>query len=248
MIQVIERTFSILALLSPDKGVSLDRLARSTGLNKGTLCNILKSLIELNYVEKNGNGTYLISKKFYDLAQPYSQDQTLAELAEYYVKMLATETKESGVIATLNDAGNVEIIAQHQFNRSVMVNVEVYKNLSLYTSVTGRILLSYQPDEILRMIIEANGYPGEKWDNAGNWNDFKKCTEKIHEDGIVIMENKGLEIKAFAVPILDADNKLCASLGLTVPLARLENEESIITALKANQKNMSEAIKSFNKV
>jgi IclR family transcriptional regulator, KDG regulon repressor len=247
MIQVIERTFSIMELLSPDKGVSLDRLTRSTGLNKGTLCNILKSLVELGYVQKDGNGTYIISKNFYALAHPYSQDKRIIDIADYYVKILASETKESGVIATLNDAEKVQIIAQHQFNRSVMVSAEVYKSLSLYASVTGRVLLSYQPEETLRMIIKDNGYPNEEWNNISNWDELQKNITAIRKSEMAVMENKDLEIKAFAVPVVNADNNICASLGLTVPLARLD-EKSVIIALRENQKNMSDAIQSFNQV
>ena len=233
-------------LLSPDKGVSLDRLTRSTGLNKGTLCNILKSLVELGYVQKDGNGTYITSKKFYALAQSYSPDSTLNELAEHYVKVIASETRESGVIAKLNDSGDIEIIAQEQFNRSVMVSSEVYKNLSLYGSVTGRILLSYQPEETLREIIKENGYPNEEWDNITNWDELQNSIAVIREKEMAVMENKELEIKAFAVPVLD-DNNICASLGLTVPISRLD-EKAVITAIRENQKNMSDAIKSFNQV
>ena len=47
MIQVIGRVFAILEELSLDGEVSLESLARITGLNKGTLCNILRTLIEL---------------------------------------------------------------------------------------------------------------------------------------------------------------------------------------------------------
>jgi DNA-binding IclR family transcriptional regulator len=61
------------------------------------------------------------------------------------------------------------------------------------------------------------------------------------------MENKEQEIKAFAVPVLDADKNICASLGLTVPRARLD-EKSVIKALRKTQKNMSEAIQSFNQI
>jgi DNA-binding IclR family transcriptional regulator len=247
MIQVIERTFSIMELLSPDRGVSLDRLTRSTGLNKGTLCNILKSLVELGYVQKEGNGTYIISRRFYALAQPYSQDKRLVELANYYVKTLATETRESGVAAILNHDNKVEIIAQDQFNRVVMVNVEVYKDLSLYNSVTGRILLSYQPQDRLRDIIENCGYPLEAWNNISSWNSLQKHTKDIRDSEMSIMENKEQEIKAFAVPVLDADKNICASLGLTVPRARLD-EKSVIKALRETQKNMSEAIQSFNQI
>jgi len=247
MIQVIERTFSIMELLSPDRGVSLDRLTRSTGLNKGTLCNILKSLVELGYVQKDGNGKYIIRKKFYALAHPYSQDNRLVDLADYYVKTLAAETRESGVVAILSRDDKVRIIAQDQFIRSVMVNSEVYKDLSLYSSVTGRILLSYQKEERLHNIIENEGYPLKEWDNINSWDSIQKYTKEIRESEMSIMENKEQEIKAFAVPILDADNNICASIGLTVPLARLD-EESVISVLRESQKNMSDAIKSFNKV
>ena len=47
MIQVIERVFRLLEELSLDGEVSLDSLARISALNRGTLCNILRSLIEL---------------------------------------------------------------------------------------------------------------------------------------------------------------------------------------------------------
>lgn len=246
MIQVIKRTFQILELLSPDKGVSLDRLTKSTGLNKGTLCNILKTLVGLGYVQKNGVGTYIISSKFYALAHPYSQDNRIIDLAEYYVKILASETKESGVVAILKNYEEVEIIAQNQFNRSIMVNTDIYKNLSLYNSVTGRILSSYQSEENLHKIIEKNGYPIKEWNNISSWEELKAHTMKIRGNEISVMENKKLEIKAFAVPILDVENNICASLGLTVPLVRL-NEEEVITALRKNQKNMSDSIISFNK-
>lgn len=181
------------------------------------------------------------------MAHPYSQDNRLVDIADYYVKTLASGTKESGVAATLNTAGKVQIIAQNQFTRSVMVNAEVYKSLSLYASVTGRVLLSYQLEETLREIVEDNGYPHDEWDNISSWDDLQKHVKEIREKEMSIMENKDLEIKAFAVPVMDADNNICASLGLTIPLARLD-EKAVIGALRESQKNMSDAIKSFNEV
>ena len=53
MIQVIGRVFAILEELSLDGEVSLDSLAGITGLNKGTLCNILRTLIELGYIRRS---------------------------------------------------------------------------------------------------------------------------------------------------------------------------------------------------
>jgi IclR family acetate operon transcriptional repressor len=245
MIQVLKRAFGIMELLSPDEGMTLDKLTRSTGLNKATLCNILKSLVELGYVENSGNGNYLISGKFYTLAHPQSRTQKLFDIADRYARLLAEETRESGVIATFDNDCKVKIIAQSQFKRSVMVSSEVYKDLSLYRSVTGRILIAYAPEEQLKKIIEVNGYPNQAWNNISNWNELQACINEIRKNDIVIMENQEQEIKAFAVPILNAGNEIYASLGLTVPLSRLD-EKSVLTALRENQNNMNEAIKSLN--
>jgi NAD(P)H-hydrate epimerase len=61
-------------------------------------------------------------------------------------------------------------------------------------------------------------------------------------DGYVVArylyENTDIEIVIYSI---------CASLGLTVPRARLD-EKSVIKALRETQKNMSEAIQSFNQI
>ncbi len=237
MIQVIQRSFSILEMLSPDTGVKLEDLTVTTGLNKGTLCNILKSLVELGYVDKGGNGTYLISKKFYALAQPYCQEQRLLDQVKNSLKYFTEATRESGVAAVLNKNSEVEIIAQEQYRRSIMVSREVYQNLSLYHSVTGRILVSYAPEEELQRIIRQHGFPGEQWNNIENLDELRESIRCVRKQKMAVMENRELEIKAFAAPCILADGR-CVSIGLTVPLARLD-EQSVVSTLRKIQAEIS---------
>jgi DNA-binding IclR family transcriptional regulator len=241
MIQVLERAFKILELLSPDKGRSLDNLTVATSINKGTLCNILRTLVEMGYVEKSGNGSYLISKKFYELSFPHFQHDMLLEATERCVENLAEETEESGVLSILNKDLEVEIMAQAQFKRSVMVNEEIYKALSLYHSVTGRVLLALESEKKLREIVEKYGYPHSDWDGISSWEELCNAINEIRKKGISIMKNTAMEIKAFAVPVADKEGRFKGALGLTAPLARLD-EKKIRKALKDNQENFEKSL------
>jgi DNA-binding IclR family transcriptional regulator len=241
MIQVIERTFSVIKLLSLDNGVSLDALAKSTSMNKGTLCNILKTLIELGYVAKSGTGSYLISKNFYALSYPQFKKDIIRDKAEVCVKSISDNTKESCAAAKLTDEGEIEIVSQAQFKRGVMVNAEVYTKLSLFHSVTGRVLLAYADEAKLKRIVDIHGFPKKEWDSIDSWEKLQKAIAKIKKNGIAIMENKELEIKAFAVPVVCQQQGICLSLGLTVPLMRLD-ERLVLNSLRENQNRLGEEI------
>ncbi len=243
MIQVIKKVFLILEQMKPGRGVSLDAIARSTKLNKGTLCNILKTMAALGYIEKCGVGSYQVSGKFVALSRPFYRNETIAELSSRFVHALSEQTQESGVATTLR-AANVYILAQAQYQRQVMINFSYYKDLSLYHSVSGRVLLSHLDTSHLAKILRTAGMPGAEWDNINTHVKLTKAAASIRKAGISIMRNPLHEIAAYAMPVFDAAGKICAALGLTVPAFRLgrNNESRIIESLRANCREMSDAV------
>ena len=68
-IQVADRLFGALEFLSQRKAAGLMEIARALGLNKSTMHRILRSLICLGYVHKDGEtGQYRLTSKIKDLA------------------------------------------------------------------------------------------------------------------------------------------------------------------------------------
>ena len=247
MIQVIKKVFLILEQMEPGKGVSLDVIAQSTKLNKGTLCNILKTMVALGYIEKCGVGSYQISGKFIALARPFYRNETVIELSNRFARSLSEQTQESGVVSTLH-MGKVHILAQAQHQRQVMINFSYYKDLSLYHSVSGRILLAYLDNAKLLEITKAAGLPGAEWDNISTFEDLKKAVAAVRDAGMSIMRNPITEITAYAMPVFDSAGEICAALGLTVPVFRLGNgnESKIIEFLRINCHEMSNTVASQN--
>ena len=219
MIQVIERVFTILEELSLDGEVSLESLADLTRLNKGTLCNILRSLIELGYVARTRSSHYELTPRFRELTLGMDFSESEEALFRRTVESLAEATGESGVLAVLH-GDRVAIAAQAQHPRLLMLNtVEIYAALSLYHSVSGRILIAFLDREDRRRLCERIGFPGSQWDDIQTFQELEKACLKIRRAGIAVMKNPKQEIIALAVPVPRRNGRMM-SLGLTLPLSR----------------------------
>ena len=234
MIQVIERAFTILEELSLDGEVSLDTLAKLTGLNKGTLCNILRSLIELGYVTRTRSSHYELTSRLRELVNGIHFSEKEKTLLRQTVESLAESTGESGVLSIMH-GDRVAVVTQAQHPRVLMLNtMEIYAALSLYHSVSGRILVSYMDQKARTALCSRTGFPGSEWDDIESFQELEKACSKIRKDGISIMENSEQEIIAFAVPVFL--NNIVMSLGLTMPISRCSSAErkKIIEQLKTH--------------
>ncbi len=239
MIQVIERAFRIMEELSLDGEVSLEALARISKLNKGTLCNILRSLIELGYARRIREGHYQLSDKIKELAQGNNIAPADLEKMRDCVASLAEKTGESGVIGVLRHT-RVAIAAQSQYQRSLMVNTsEVYAGLSLFGSVTGRILFAYLDEKERAMLCRQVGFPGSQWGDADTAEQLEKLCAAIRSKRLAVMENPQTEIISFAVPV--SWHKNIISLGLTMPLFRCTAAEKkrIVKTLEEHAADLS---------
>lgn len=243
MIQVLTRAFAVFQELSRKGECSLEELARATRLNKGTLCNILRTLIELNCIEKSVRGSYRIGEGFYSLARNRSTEKYHA-IIRRTAEALAGELGESVVISTLRN-DRVEIMTQAQVQRHLMINSEItYKDLSLYHSVSGRILYSFLPREERRRLFESYGPPQEQWGGYSDFPSLETAVKTICEESISIMTNPAEGIKSFAVPMYDPAGKVTAALGVTLPIFRLssDRESALVESMRNAARRVTDAL------
>ena len=244
MIQVLTRAFIIFQELSRKGECSLEELARTTRLNKGTLCNILRTLIELDLVAKSVRGSYRIGEGFYSLARDRSAEK-YRQIVRTTAESLARELGESVVISTLRN-GRVEIITQAQVQRHLMVNSEItYKDLSLYHSVSGRILYSFLPREERMRLFESHGPPLEQWGGYRDFPSLEAAVNTICGESISIMTNRQEGIKSFAIPLREPVGEVTSALGVTLPIFRLppEREKLLVQSMRNAAKRFTNALR-----
>jgi IclR family KDG regulon transcriptional repressor len=239
MILVIKKVFDSVELLSKRQKMSLKEMCEATGLNKGTLCNILKTLVELGYVKKLAESQYALDEKFFSLASHGINSSGLQSLAKKYASELSFSTKESGLVSVLSD-GKVVLVAKSVFNRSVIINTDIFNELPLFTSASGKVLLAFMEGERDSLL--------KKCSKEGvGLTALKKELLEIRKDGICIQDIAEREAYALAAPIFGADGKTVAAMGICVPSVRLEGTRrfAISEKLKELSKKMSEDMLAF---
>lgn len=240
MIKIIPKIFGILEQLRLNRKTSLKTLAVRTGLTKPTLCNILKAMNECGYVMNDGKGNYFLNEKISRLGTLNPVESLISEIALNACRKLADDTRESAVVATLEN-NRIKIVGQAQFQRSLVLSSSIYKNLSLYHSVSGRIILSGLNETELDSLAASVGFPYAEWDGISTRESLDKALSAIRRKRLSVMENKIDEIKSFAMPFFDADGCICGSIGLTIPLFRMtsEAEKEIYVRLREQSEHIT---------
>ena len=240
MIQVIERVAKIVDELARDGEVSLESMVRLHGLNRGTLCNILRTLIDLKWVEKCGRGNYRLSSNFKEMCNTPKWDKRGIELMQNAVMELSQELRESVVVSTLH-RHRLVVVVQAQYQRELMINqVIYYAKLSLFTSVSGRAICAFLPPAERRAVYSLCDAEPTEPNRPGSFEEFESVLAEVRQVGASIMTNHHLGIKSFAVPVLDSAGEVCASLGLTMPLSRLPEDGGarIVSELRRADKRL----------
>jgi DNA-binding IclR family transcriptional regulator len=240
MIQVVERIGRIIDILSKNgKAISLADIENSTLLNKGTLCNLLKSLIEIGYVEKSKSGVYRLGSKLRQLAYPQFISDNLITIANKYAKRISLQTHESGLAVRLQE-GELKIIAKYIHDQDVVINAQVFSALPGYNTAIGYIFLAFDPTIDYRKVF-ADSF-SEEYDS---FDEFIGIIEDIKTQKYHFFEVIGRQAHAMAVPVF-RNKKIVLSLGMLIPDFRLNSKQKLkfIKILKQAANDMSEELTS----
>ncbi|MBR2365204.1 MAG: helix-turn-helix domain-containing protein [Lentisphaeria bacterium] len=243
MIKTLPKLFSVLEILDTIRWTPLRRLSTLSDIPKPSLCHLLSTMQDLGYVENNGKGAYRLSEKFCNITQkPFPSDLPQKkhfqndcnrekafpeQLSMRICVDLAEKTRESAVIGVLTGT-KISIVAQARYNQTFMIDLSIYRDLSIYHSTTGRLILAYLSSRELSNILSFYGMPGKQWEDLHTKKALKDVLAKIRKNGYVFMENTKEAFRAISFPFFDKDHIFCGAVGMTVPHARLKGYESFI--------------------
>ncbi len=251
MIQVLNRALDIIEYVArnPKRDHTLSEIADHLELNHGTCANIMKTLVQRNYLEqvvkKKG---YRLGNMAYYLTGNYSYKKELVEAAKMPMENLAKVTNEGCILSILR--GNIRVII-HEEKSHQELQVINYPEKNAYATSTGRMILSYMSEEELKQFVKEYGLPPKEiWSEVTSWEDLIEETSKIRNKRISTQESRA-HVIGIAIPIW-RKGKVVAALGIYMPAVRLREDmrDEIFEQLKNTgdviNKNLSEMMDIHN--
>lgn len=222
----IRRALAILRILATgqEHGVRITDIVRQTGFNRPTVHRILRVLIEEEAVEQDPNTRrYMVGPEVSLLGMSRAARVPVKSVAEPYLRHIAEQCGDS-VFLTIRSGFDSICVDRKTGNYPVKVlSIEVGARRPLGVSVSGLVLLAFaDPDDSEEVIL-------------GNEQRFTSHGLVLGEVRRRITETRSLgyaysEVgvvpgtRALALPILNADHQLVASVAVSAMADRLSPE------------------------
>ena len=222
MIQSVTRAIRLLETLdrAGTDGLALSSLAREVELKPPTAHNLLRTLAASGYVCQNPESRrYLLGPRALELGSREHSVQRLTAAAGRPLKELRRQIDET-VLVTLWEDGRRRTLLCIESAQPLRVAAMPGMDRALYSTATGRVLLSGLPEDDLRKVWKRLGPPGTRWSAVSSQADLRNALEQIRQDGLACLEKPTAHIHALAVPIISPDGEKPAALGLYYPSVR----------------------------
>ncbi len=219
MIQVINRAIDILEFVAQDnkEPVQLYKIAGHVGLSHSTTANIVKTLLEKNYLEQMGRkrGYRLGIAAFQLTSNPFYQENLLTAAKES-IEELAQTLNETALLAIIQ---NNKRVILHQVECNQVLKVNTVKVAEVYNASSSRLLMAYLTSKDLDSLLKAVGLPSKKvWPGAETRAGLENELSKIRKEEFVQLVSIYHTV-GFSVPVYK-DKTVIAALSVFVPESR----------------------------
>ncbi len=220
MIQVIERFNRIMHYVAdhPERPCRIKELRELLGVSQPTCSNIVRCMVELNYLEPAPNGGgYILGPCPSLLVRHGTYKQYLVKVAEPLLEDLVERINETCLITSLSNSQRVVLLSRESRRSVQSGNADVLTG-NLTATATGTIMLAYMQPRELEAYIGKTPFSGSVLDGVGNWGELQERLPLIRSQQCCwhVSGERLDQRAALAVPIMN-HGRLDAVLGCWLP-------------------------------
>jgi len=218
-VRAVERAMHILQELNLQPYTSIARLHQRTGLPKPTLVRLLKTLEDAGYVENDQRlGGYQVSALVSSLSSGFHKEPMVVEAGRAWAIALTRKHQWPVSISLLDRDAVVVRFSTVPDSSMSPFHATINMRLSLVTRAMGLAYLAFTSEEEFELIVEMVRSSKEPEDAlAHHLRELGRLVAQIRKVGYAnrspYVEPKNSN--TIAVPIINADGRVMASLGLT---------------------------------
>lgn len=212
-IQSVERAAAIVRVLaSQNEPMALTQLATSLDLAKGTAHGIIRTLVDVGFVDQDGETSlYEVGRGLLELGLDRLDRNELRSRALNWSDALAAHTGEAVLVAVFE--GGEAVIAHHVFRSDASVqDLLTGSRLALHANALGKVLLAYDPRRARRLpeAMESLTYRTIT-DRSRLLRDLANVRDQGYAAAV---EEAEPGIASIAAPIRDKDGFVIAAVGI----------------------------------
>lgn len=225
--QSVQKTFLIIETLHAyARPISLLDLSLQTNLPKATLSRFLYTLMTLGYVEQDSETLfYTLTNKLRHLTQETDPNQRLIEQLHPLLFHLSTTLMEATSLSIRDNTQIVYLDSLDSQERLLTVTQKIGKRAPLYCTGAGKMFLAEISEQQLNDYLATTALVPLTQNTLTEPLALKKELKKIKEQQFALdQEECELGVFCIALPIRNQQNKLLATVSISLPTIRVSQK------------------------
>lgn len=220
-VQSVQTTIDLVEHLREVGKAGVTELARALDCSKGTVHSHLATLVENEYVVKNGD-QYELSLKFIDLGEYAKSRLDIYEVVTEELDDLAAETGEVAQFAT-EEHGRAVYLYKAYGDKAVNTASSVGKREYIHCIALGKAMLAQFPEHRVEGIIDRHGLPTQTENTITDREELATELQAIRERGYAIDDEEMIDgIRCVAAPLTNED--VVGAISISGPSSRMDGQ------------------------
>lgn len=220
-VQSVQTTIDIVEHLREVGEAGVTDLAAALDHSKGTIHSHLATLLENEYVVRNGD-RYGLSLKFLDFGEYVKSQLEIYDVVAEELDDLAAETGEVAQFATEEHGRAVYLYKAHG-NQAVNTASSVSKREYIHCISLGKAMLAQFPEERVDEIVDRHGLPAKTSNTITDRDELAAELQEIRERGYAVDDEEMIEgIRCVAAPI--TNDGVVGAISISGPSSRMAGE------------------------
>jgi transcriptional regulator, iclR family, C-terminal domain protein len=235
-VRSLERGFKILECFTEHVTLSLTEISLYTDLSVTTCNRLVKTLVDMQYMEKNFQKKYKLGPKINTFLESMNRKNDIVEIANESLIRLKSKFNETSSMYLEQNVNRV-CVAKVESSHALRRTVKLGEVLPLNRGAVGEVFLAYMSLEKKLNLLNKNIVYTDSF------------LEKIRKQGYSI--NDGIQepgVYAIAAPVLDNNKNILSVISVSGPSDRIKKYESeLIVEIKKEAEKLSKELIRYNK-
>lgn len=198
------------------KKLTISQVAERVGLERATARRCLLTLVKLGYAEYDGK-FFSLTPRMLRLGYAYLSSTPFISIVQPLLEELSRKIGATCAVAKLDGTEIVYLARAAVPSKILSINRNVGGRLPAYSASLGRVILASWPDEQARALFKSTDRPKLTPKTINTISGLLAELEKIRRDGYSMNdEETAIGLRSIAVPVIDGNGKVVASLNVGV--------------------------------
>lgn len=225
-VQSLDRAFALLEALSErPSGIPLMELANKSGLHKSTVHRLLSSLTDLGYVKTDGNGSYALTLKMFELSGKVVEGLDVTRIAKPILDSLRDRSGEAVHLLVREGCEVVYVYKAESTNNAYRMFSHIGMHRTMYSTAAGKSMLADLPDAEVRKIWRQSDITAYTQHTITSLDVLFDELDGIRRRGYAL-DNEENEpgVRCIAASLVDYTGTSNAAVSISAPVLRMSDE------------------------